>query len=86
MRSRGYTYVLRPEHPRAGRSGYVKRANLVMEKTLGRLLRKDEMVHHKNEDKSDDSPSNLEVMTRGQHQHLHASRQPRGKSHPRSKT
>lgn len=39
----------------------------VMEEKLGRRLRPNEIVHHKNEIKRDNHPDNLEVMTRAQH-------------------
>jgi len=45
---RGYIYILMPEHPFCKKSGYVKRATLVMEKHLGRYLIPPEFVHHKN--------------------------------------
>lgn len=70
--TRGYTYIRRPEHPRAMRSGYVKRADLVAEETLGRPLRDDEVVHHKNHNRLDDSPENLLVLTVKEHMALHA--------------
>lgn len=48
-------------------NGYTQRARLVMESVLGRPLRPDEDVHHKNGVKTDDRPSNLEVMSKTDH-------------------
>lgn len=46
----------------------------VMEQHLGRKLRSDEIVHHKDEDKQNNDISNLEIMTRSQHaSHHHGS-------------
>jgi hypothetical protein len=73
----GYCYLKFPGHPRADRGGYVKRADLVMEVQLGRVLRPDEIVHHKNGVKGDDSPENLEVMTKSTHDLLHGSHRKR---------
>jgi len=44
---------------------------VVAEMMLGRELFPDEVVHHKNGDKTDNRPENIEVMTRGQHASLH---------------
>lgn len=44
----------------------------VIERTLGRKLRTDECVHHKNGNKLDNRPENLEVMTRSEHMKHHA--------------
>ena len=43
----------------------------VAEEMLGRSLRKGEIVHHRNGDKRDNRPENLEVMTQSAHASLH---------------
>ena len=45
---------------------------VVAEGMLGRSLRPDEVVHHIDGDKTNNSPSNLAVMTRKEHAALHA--------------
>lgn len=69
--SRGYWYVLRPEHPRALKSGYVKRATLVAEQKMGRFLLDGEVAHHKDRNRENDDPDNLEVMLETEHHALH---------------
>lgn len=54
------------------KSGYVKRADLVLEEKLGRPLLPDEIAHHMNRVKEDDSPENLELHTHDSHRKLHA--------------
>lgn len=44
---------------------------VVMEKLIGRPLRSDEIVHHKDENVRNNDPSNLELMTRAQHARHH---------------
>lgn len=82
--SKGYWYVKQPSHPRAMKSGYVKRADLVLEAKLGRSLLDDEIAHHKNECKEDDSPDNLELTTIAKHERLHHPVRPkkRAPDHP----
>lgn len=50
----------------------MKEHRLVMENHLGRKLCSDEIVHHKDHDRSNNDISNLEIMTRSEHSRLHA--------------
>lgn len=79
----GYVMEQAREHPDAPKNaGYVLQHRLVAERTLGRRLRPDELVHHRNHDKADNRPENLEVTDRSAHAHHHkddAERTPRGR-------
>lgn len=64
---KGYILLYRPKHPMSQRSGYVMEHRLVMAEHLGRNLRADEIVHHKNEAKDDNRLENLELMDKSEH-------------------
>lgn len=63
----GYVMVYMPEHPKG--HPYVREHVIVLEEVLGRRLREFETVHHKNGQRSDNRPENLELW---------ASKQPKG--------
>lgn len=49
---------------------------LLMEKSIGRELRPDEVIHHINGDRKDNRIENLAVMTRAEHSRLHRKQNP----------
>jgi hypothetical protein len=71
LHSKGYIEIYFREHPRAQPNGYVLEHILVMEKKLGRSLADHELVHHKDENKTNNHPDNLELMPRADHTRHH---------------
>jgi hypothetical protein len=68
----GRVLIYSPNHPRPSWGGmYVYRYRLVMEEHLGRVLGKDEIVHHINGIKDDDRLENLCVMSQSDHIKIH---------------
>ncbi len=64
----GYQFVYAPGHPATtSTKPYVQEHRLIMEEQLGRYLEPYEIVHHKDGDRLNNDPSNLEVKTRGKH-------------------
>jgi len=57
--SYGYILILKPDHPFTFKSHYISKHHLVMEKHLGRYLKPEEVVHHKNGIKDDNRIENL---------------------------
>ena len=67
-----YFYGVCHEHPKANKFGYVLLHRLIVENFLGKILKDDEIVHHKDENKKNNDPSNLQVMDKRDHSRLHA--------------
>lgn len=70
-RKDGYIVVYTPDHPYASRN-FVLEHRLVMEASVGRRLKPNEIVHHKNEVKDDNRLENLELTTREWHGRHHS--------------
>lgn len=60
------------DHPNSDSRGRLLEHVLVMSVQLGRGLRPDEIVHHRDHDKRNNSLDNLELLTRGEHSRKHA--------------
>ena len=73
----GYEAVHFPDHHRAWGTGYVHTHIVVAEQKLGRPLLSGEVVHHKDGDKRNNSPDNIEVFgSHRDHARLHQSEKP----------
>lgn len=70
-----YLYALVPEHPKATKNGYVLMHRIIVENSLGRILNKNEVVHHKDGDKKNNVIENLEVVDYREHSKLHRLKQ-----------
>jgi HNH endonuclease len=83
--SNGYVLIRLPNHPLADVRGYVYEHRVVAEKKIGRSLLPSEQVHHRDENKQNNDPSNLEVVQDGHHHralHRKAGRQLQGCDEP----
>lgn len=67
--SNGYITVICTNHPSAHQNGRVFEHRLVMEKKIGRMLLKDEIVHHINGIRDDNRIENL-VLCKSQKEHF----------------
>lgn len=66
-----YIKVKVPCHPNANKQGFVMEHRLIMEGIIGRFLLPTEEVHHKDRDKHNNKPSNLEVLSKQSHREIH---------------
>lgn len=70
----GYVAVYYPAHPNCWQNGCVYLHRLKMENKLGRYLRPEEIVHHKDENRGNNRITNLELTDSSEHRVEHAVR------------
>lgn len=70
-RKDGYIYVYLPTHPNSTADGYIMEHILVLENSIGRYLKEDEVVHHINKIRNDNRIENLKLMTFKEHSCYH---------------
>jgi len=67
----GYRYFYDPKHPMANAAGIVYVHRAVMSEHLGRLLGSNEVVHHRDDDRSNNALENLKLMSKVEHDRYH---------------
>lgn len=76
----GYVLLWVPKEKRHRKEIYQREHRIIMETHLGRKLRYNEIVHHKNENRKDNRLENLEVQMRGDHARYHIKKKQHEKS------
>lgn len=79
MHKNGYVLAYAPLHPNAHKDGYVMQHTIIMEQSLGRYLKPDEVAHHINHVRNDNRIENLQLMDKAEHQRMHM--RERGRCH-----
>ena len=87
LASNGYVLVrVGIDHPMADVRGYAYEHRIIASEKIGRLLKKNEQVHHINGNKIDNRPENLQVISgMAEHRSLHRKRKdlrPFGENNP----
>lgn len=67
---KGYIMVYKPNHPYAQKN-YVPEHRLIVEQEIGRYLESYEIIHHIDEDKTNNNLNNLQITTRAEHMTIH---------------
>lgn len=67
-----YYYVIAKEHPNRRANGYILEHRFIVEKNIGRLLNKNEIIHHINLDTTDNRIENLYLYkSASEHKKVH---------------
>lgn len=69
--TKGYIMVKMPNHALADKQGYVLEHRLIMSELVGVEYVLDMVVHHKDGDRQNNDPNNLEIITRSKHSSMH---------------
>jgi hypothetical protein len=72
----GYQLIYKPMNESSNHLGYVLKHRYVMENFLNRKLDKNEIVHHIDMDKNNNSIKNLQLMDRKEHTKWHRKNTP----------
>lgn len=67
-----YDYAKVPGHPKADVYNFVLLHRIIMENYIGRALKDDEVVHHKNGNKKDNDINNLQLLKISDHNAIHS--------------
>lgn len=67
----GYLLIHMPSHPMANAKNYVYVHRMLMADKIGRILTKEDIVHHINGNTLDNRIDNLELLTESEHNGLH---------------
>jgi len=71
IKADGYIMIYAPKHPNSNKRGYVFEHRLIMSQLIHRALYPDEVVHHIDENRSNNNPNNLMLERIGPHLALH---------------
>lgn len=68
INKQGYIEIYLPEHPNSNKYGYILEHRFIVEIKIGRYLTKEEVVHHIDEDKTNNDIDNL-MLFKNQKEH-----------------
>ena len=71
MHSCGYVLKREKKHQKADKLGFVYEHRFNIENIIGRVLKRDEIVHHKDGDRTNNKKENLVILTQTEHSRLH---------------
>lgn len=67
----GYVSIYKPDHPFADLNNRMKEERLIVESYLGRFLKPEEIVHHKDKNPSNNNIENLQIVSNLEHGRIH---------------